>query len=86
MPLLRGYEIKVNAQSLGEFITVKQCHEAIKTRLQLIKTPLSEMTFELIDHNKGEFIRIRIQRDSKAADASNESFFDHWLHATGLSN
>ena len=86
MPLLRGYEIKVNDQSLGEFITVKQCHDAIKTRLHQIKTPLDEFTFELIDHNKGEFIRIRIQRDPKAQEASNESFFNHWLHATGLSN
>ena len=86
MPLTRGHEIKVNAHSLGEFMTVKQCHEAIKTHLSSIATPLDEITFELIDHAKGEFIRIRIIRDSKTASAGNDFFFDHWLHATGSSN
>lgn len=84
MPLTRGYEIKIDGKSLGEFLTVAQCHEAIKNHLQSTEHAFNEITFELINHVKGEFTRVRILRDAKTDLAGNDSFFDHWLQASGL--
>lgn len=83
MPLIRGYEPRLDGQKLGEFLTLDQCRQAIAQAVEKLPAQTGAFTLEIHVHSTGEYIHLVTLQDTETPIAWQDQDFDHWLAVSG---
>jgi hypothetical protein len=79
MPLIRGYEPRLDGQKLGEFLTLDQCRQAIQNAVESLPQGTGLFSLEIHDHSKGEYIHLVTLQDEQTPITWQDCDFYHWL-------
>ncbi|MCP5279667.1 MAG: hypothetical protein H6935_15140 [Thiobacillus sp.] len=83
MPLTRGLEPRLNGHKLGEFLTFEQVRSVIQSAVESLPADTNSFTLEIVDHSKGEFIRVTTLQECHLPTSWDDRQFYHWLSVSG---